>query len=309
MFIFTTKDIEEWKKNPDKNPITGFPIKTIKKRGIFHQIQKQIDINNELERNLHKTVTIPTDIVIHILGQKCTENQKHTDRIIQKSFCKPDISYSNLNVNLKGDGMVLDMSERKDTVSHLIFKYFINKSSCIIHDYQYMKKYNITSTFWKNIEPYCEFYFIMRNKENNDSNENNENQKRVSMRCSLAVKYKKELNNIISVEQLTHDLKMNDNHPLLKFYREGLRICFKIFEHIMDMNKTIKTFPFLDTIKIMNDFIQVKNDLRYWNIYIHPLSLLQLKFHEHHGIAIHKKRVQTVLNCYIMDRMINMKIA
>lgn len=350
-YFFTNQELEKWKRQPDINPRTGYKINEKSKNGVFHQLQEQYNTYKQLCENTAKCSEIPLSIVANILSYRHMENEskiyqmtKHIIKLLKKDneinvSCQlidnddVFVNYMLISRHLNF-GIVNCISEKQSylKIGFCFKNVFKLQSSCLYSNFDYTKKYDITSTFWKNIKPFVEIEFIVPNKDDP-----------ISMNCSLTNCNGNLFLLFEDNDECKKDFIDDDGHPLLKYYRECLRICFKVIQlvsyddiDIVQLSKdkwlqglailsNLTTLPFVDELEdvtneenqsfriiehIKNDILQnqdlsnsirklntsinVEKNIENWNVNVH--GLLNLKFNGEQGNNLHKHRLHNMLN-------------
>lgn len=342
-YILTPKELEEWKENPYINPKTKYRINPKSKKGIAQHFQKQLQIYEGFLKIQNITCNIPDDVSMKIYEILLRENLQKVEskvRLIWETR-KNDIlrhhdfistrgnedqftiisQTENLIHKIKDNGFEIfknskdhdflmltkglyikvlnfDDIDKKETL--ILFKYydFDSEFSSIFKDDQYTIKYNISRDFWRNILPYVHFQVIY----------NHDNQS-LKMNCVLDIKNEDQLIQKISLQELQQDMYENENHPILRAYREGFRIfvaCIPKIISILDVddykNGCNKQQMIYTVFKELYTKFNIEKDISLWNIsFDHVSSYLQkkytnligLKFGNNH--SLHKKRIKTLL--------------
>lgn len=81
-YVFTTKDLEKWQRNPYINPKTGYKINPNNKKGVTSILEKQWRIHEELKSICNYTFRIPNHIVCKIYEMQLLKNLDNTNERI-----------------------------------------------------------------------------------------------------------------------------------------------------------------------------------------------------------------------------------
>lgn len=360
MYTFTTEDIKKWEVDKNVNPKTGSKINPNKKNGISTQIMDQKQNDLFMEKHQKECQNIPLSVLSHILSLKKKLHEDNTRiqryKKLQDIFSyfsmtkfniktspvfhdyqfiaidnfKPILSYFNNTINVNYNCDTLKMNQKgfsfmyqfspNNQCSTLEFYLNINKiNGPKLHDFQYQ---NTSSTFWSKLNPQMNVIITL------DKN----NEKKLSFKFYLFRDVFLKLNrNGISMDTLKQQLKENDNHPLLKIFRENFRMSIDSFDFLLQkkthdaitqiQNKYLEmsSLAFLELeeeniiddikrnnepfkIKLLeslhicvNDFL-VKRNIDEWIVTTcdDDKGILDLKFEKNDCLL--KKRIQKILN-------------
>jgi len=356
---FSTSDIQKWMDDPTINPRTGYKIKPNAKNGIVSIIKNKIYTNKVLKENIHITSLFSNDIVHEILTFNMKEKQNAIQNMLQKIWPNPidftcslleefdsitdedesvevvrnyfkttinDVCYfvvGNNELNIGSErGLTIDCYQNKaniktnSTAIRLQYKMMDKMESCIKCDDQYCLKYNISKSFWYNLRPLLTIWLNVSASSS------------VNMICYFTVLNFDHMIKYISIEELTRDMSQNESHPLLKSYREHLRVCFQGLSKVLNMKlpneentclrkfeslqeiikdklqikeddylnnlfKSSTTKKYCDVLEKLDKMLNVQKDIRKWHIQIAPDSIINLKFNKNE--RLHKKRLQTLI--------------
>lgn len=258
-----------------------------RKSTMANQFKKQWEVYQEMQTPeiLEKCRQLPTDIIREIGRKKFQDNEERLQRIMDfhwmdrqsrqeqsqkrhslsitdttfvshyskndaprhKSFINSEYVLSNKmqyatsphGFSFQNEDILIGMHQSID--KHHIFNFTYDGSRCpdycIQKDYLYSEKYKIAGTFWKNIAPIVSVYIeVFQNGH-------------VKMKSSLETNHKTTLHSKIPFPDLIEDMQRDENHPFLKAYREGLRICFRSIRHILHLK--IDEIPIFEHQKAM----------------------------------------------------------
>jgi len=275
--MINTAQLKSWVADPAKNPLTGNPIKTSGK--IASMFRHKWEVACELENNRDMTTALPTDIIgeicdrqlkfvklerIHrMLGNTlpktiCFQNTPFLSMINSESLEYYDIHDNSILTVFNGGFMMTfeHMSLIMETCTFLNGVTFIRavinllnmRRSSIDVDYQYTRKYGISKSFWKTINPKVEIEITVLSD------------KSTILNTRLFVENESIMDKFIPRVDLLRDMKANPIHPLLKAYRDGLRCFFHNLEHFTNIPMSVSNAGTHGLFNILKQFQETNND-------------------------------------------------